>query len=154
MKTFQVAECIFPRLRNKVTLNMSMKVGNYARNSPQPKTLVVVLPRFFSKNSPSSYLGLVLLRFFNKVSPLSYIGLGLPRFFSKVSPSSYLGWMEGLEGNLKPIYEVCDSKSEKSTSMYCFEGTPLRYSLFAWIMGLTNLAQKSQPKCAYFAQYL
>ena len=27
--------------------------------------------------------------------------------------------------------------------MYCFEGTPLHYSAFAWILGLTNLAQKT-----------
>ena len=27
-------------------------------------------------------------------------------------------------------YEVCDSKSEKSAPMYCFEGTPLCYSAF------------------------
>ena len=31
--------------------------------------------------------------------------------------------MEGLAGNSKPIYEVCDYKSEKSAPMYCFEGT-------------------------------
>ena len=54
-----------------------------------------------------------------------------------------LGQTEGLAGNSKPIYEVCDSKSEKSAPMYCFEGTPLRYSVFAWIVGLTNLAQKT-----------
>ena len=63
------------------------------------------------------------------------------RFFSEVSPSSYLGQMEGLTGNSKPLYEVGDSKNEKSAPMYCFEGTPLRYSPYAWIMGLTNLAQ-------------
>ena len=63
------------------------------------------------------------------------------RFFSKVSPSNYLGRTEGLAGNSKPTYKVCDSKSEKSAPMYCFKGTPLRYSLFAWIVGLTNLAQ-------------
>jgi hypothetical protein len=62
------------------------------------------------------------------------------RYFSKVSPSSYLGQTEGLAGNSKPIYEICDSKSEKSAPMYCFEGTPLSYSAFTWIMGLTNLA--------------
>ena len=43
---------------------------------------------------------------------------------------------KGLAGNSKPIYEVCDSKREKSAPMYCFEGTE-----FAWIVGLTNLAQ-------------
>ena len=37
-----------------------------------------------------------------------------PRFFSEVSPSSYLGQTEGLVGNSNSIYEVCDSKSEKS----------------------------------------
>ena len=63
------------------------------------------------------------------------------RFISQVSPSNYFGRTEGLVGNSKPIYEVCDSKSEKSSPMYCFEGTPLRYSAFAWIVGLTNLAQ-------------
>ena len=45
------------------------------------------------------------------------------------------------ETNSKPIYEVCDSKSEKSAPMYYFEGTLLGYSAFAWIVGLTNLAQ-------------
>ena len=40
-----------------------------------------------------------------------------------------------------PIFEVCDSKSKKSAPMYCLEGTPLRYGAFAWIVGLTNLAQ-------------
>ena len=63
------------------------------------------------------------------------------RFFSEVSPSSYPGQTEGLAGNSKPMYEVCDSKSEKSAPMYSFEGTPLHYSPFAWIVGLTNLAQ-------------
>ena len=50
---------------------------------------------------------------------------------SDVSPSSYLGPTKGLAGNSKPTYEVCDSKSEKFTPMYCFEGTPLRYSVSA-----------------------
>ena len=63
------------------------------------------------------------------------------RFFSKVSHSSYLGQTDGLVGNSKPIYEVCDSRSKKSAPMYCFEGTPLHHSAFAWIGGLTNLAQ-------------
>ena len=63
------------------------------------------------------------------------------RFFSKVIPSSNLGQTEGLVGNLKAIYEVCDDKSEKSAPKYCFKGTPLRHIAFAWIMGLTNLAQ-------------
>ena len=49
-------------------------------------------------------------------------------FFREVSPSSYLGQTEGLAGNSKPIYEVCDSKSEKSAPMYCFEGTSLSLS--------------------------
>ena len=39
------------------------------------------------------------------------------------------------------IYEVCGSKSEKSAPIYFFKGTPLRYSAFAWIVGLANLAQ-------------
>ena len=64
-----------------------------------------------------------------------------PVLVSEVSPSTYLARTEGLAGNSKPIYEVCDSKSEKSDPMYCFEGTPLRYSAFTWIVGLTNLAQ-------------
>ena len=34
-----------------------------------------------------------------------------------------------------------DPKSEVSAPMYCFEGSPLCYSAFAWILGLTNLAQ-------------
>ena len=67
----------------------------------------------------------------------------ITRFFSEVSPSSYFGRTEGLAGNSKPIYNVCDSKSEKSSLMYCFEGTPLQYSAFTWIVGLTNLAQKT-----------
>ena len=37
-----------------------------------------------------------------------------PRFFSEVSPSSYLGQTMALAGNSKLIYEVCDSKNEKS----------------------------------------
>ena len=49
--------------------------------------------------------------------------------------------MEGLTGNSKPTYEICDSKSEKSAPMYCFTGTSLCYSVFVWIVGLTNLAQ-------------
>ena len=48
----------------------------------------------------------------------------------------------GLEGKFKTyVYEVCDSKSEKPALKYCFEGTPLRYSTFACIVELTNLAQ-------------
>ena len=62
-------------------------------------------------------------------------------FFGEVSPSSYLEQTEGLAGNSKLIYEVCDSQSEKSAPMYCFEGTSLHYSEFTWIVGLTNLAQ-------------
>ena len=38
----------------------------------------------------------------------------------KVLQSLQLWWMEGLAGNSKPIYEVCDSKSEKFAPMYCF----------------------------------
>ena len=34
-----------------------------------------------------------------------------------------------------------DPKSEVSAPMYCLEGSTLRYSAFAWILGLTNLAQ-------------
>ena len=56
------------------------------------------------------------------------------------SPSIYLGGTQALAGN-SIKYEVCDSKSEKSAPMYCFEWTPLRYSVCTWIMGLTNLAQ-------------
>ena len=48
------------------------------------------------------------------------------KFFSEDSPSIYLGETEGLAGSSKPIYEVCNSKSEKSPPMYCFEWTPLR----------------------------
>ena len=62
------------------------------------------------------------------------------RFISQVSPSNYLGRTEGLAGNSKPIVEVCDSKCEKSALMYCFE-QPSSYCAFAWIVGLTNLAQ-------------
>ena len=60
------------------------------------------------------------------------------KFFIEVSPSSYLGQTEGLAGNSKPIYEVCDSKSEKSASIYRFEGTPFLYIAFTWIVGLTT----------------
>ncbi len=77
---------------------------------------------------------------FTDISVSSQIGFS-PRFLREVSPSSYLGQTQGLAGNSKVIYEVCDSKSEKSAPMYYFEGTPLRYSAFAWILGLTNLAQ-------------
>ena len=34
-----------------------------------------------------------------------------------------------------------DPKSEVAAPMYCFEGSPLHYSVFAWILALTNLAQ-------------
>ena len=53
------------------------------------------------------------------------------RFFCEVDPSCYFGLTEGLAGNSKPIYEVCDSKSEKSAPKLCFKGTPLHYSAFA-----------------------
>ena len=36
-----------------------------------------------------------------------------------------LGKTEGLAGIASPIFEVCDSKSEKSAPMYCFKVTPL-----------------------------
>ena len=65
----------------------------------------------------------------------------LARFLREVSPSSYLGQTQGLAGNSKPIYEVCDSKGEKSAPMYCFKGTPFRYRAFALIVGMTNLDQ-------------
>ena len=39
------------------------------------------------------------------------------------------------------IYEVCDSKIEKPALTFCFKMTPLRYSAFAWLVGLTILAQ-------------
>ena len=46
-------------------------------------------------------------------------------------------WLE-----IQKLYmRFIDPKSEKSAHMYCFEATPLRYSAFTWIMGLTNLAQ-------------
>ena len=32
--------------------------------------------------------------------------------------AGYHGQTEGLAGNSKPIYEVCDSKSDKSAHMY------------------------------------
>ena len=50
------------------------------------------------------------------------------------------GQTEGFAGNSKTTYEVCDSKSEISARMYCFEGTPLHYiasrrgALNGWIM--------------------
>ena len=56
-------------------------------------------------------------------------------------PSSHLKRTEGLAGNSKPTYEVCDYKSEESAFIYCFEGTSLYYSACVWIVGLTNLAQ-------------
>ena len=36
---------------------------------------------------------------------------------------------------IQKLYEVCDSKSEKSAQMYFVEWIPLHYSLFAWILG-------------------
>ena len=50
-----------------------------------------------------------------------------PRFLQEVSLSSCFGWTQGLAVNSKPIYEVCDFKSEKSTLIFCFKGTPLSY---------------------------
>ena len=65
-----------------------------------------------------------------------------PRFLREVSPSRFLGQTQGLAGNSKSIYEeFVDPKSEVSAPMYFFEGSTLRYSAFAWILGLTNLAQ-------------
>ena len=43
-------------------------------------------------------------------------------------------------GKSRAWQEICDSKSEKSALMYCFE-RPSSYCAFAWIVGLTNLAQ-------------
>ena len=34
-----------------------------------------------------------------------------------------------------------DPKSEVSAPMYCFEGSPLRYSVFAWILVFVFLAK-------------
>ena len=53
--------------------------------------------------------------------PCSFRGGTQSRFFSKVSQSGYLEQAQGLARNSKPIYEVCDSKSEKSNPMYCFD---------------------------------
>ena len=48
------------------------------------------------------------------------------RFFSEVTNLVLLGQMKDLAGNSNLYtYENCDSKSEKSAPMYCFEGTPL-----------------------------
>ena len=33
--------------------------------------------------------------------------------------------IKGLAGSSKPLYEVCDYKSEKSAPMFCIEWTPL-----------------------------
>ena len=77
----------------------------------------------------------------NLIFGLVWSGWVFSRFFSEISPSSYLGPTEGLAGNSKPIYDVCDSKREKSAPLYYFEGTHLRYSASAWIVGLNNLAQ-------------
>ena len=41
----------------------------------------------------------------------------LSRFFIKVSHSSCIGQTEGLGENSKSIYEVCNSKSEKSATV-------------------------------------
>ena len=49
--------------------------------------------------------------------PCSFRGGTQSRFFSKVSQSCYLEGTQGLAGNSKPIYEVCDSKSDKSAHM-------------------------------------
>ena len=62
----------------------------------------------------------------------------------KMQGSSLRLVLPAISGKLRAwqeMYEVCDSKSEKSTLMFCFEGIPLGYSAFAWIMGSTNLAQ-------------
>ena len=56
-----------------------------------------------------------------------------------------LGQTEGLAGNSKPIYEVYDSISEKSAPMYCLDGTPLRYSAFAWIVQIQIRGNKIRP---------
>ena len=45
-------------------------------------------------------------------------------FFSKVSPSSYLGRMEGFAGNSKPLYEICDPKSENFAIFYIMAHSP------------------------------
>ena len=43
---------------------------------------------------------------------------------------------------IQNIYmKFVDPKREVSAPMYCFEGSTLRYSMFTWILGLTNLAQ-------------
>ena len=57
------------------------------------------------------------------------------RFLFEVSHSCCLGQTEGLAGNSKHKYEVCDSKSEKSAHMYCIEWIPFGYSMFTWIVG-------------------
>ena len=62
--------------------------------------------------------------------------------FSQVSPSSYFERMEGLAENSKHMHEVCDYKNKKSAPMKCSR-TPLNYRTFAWIVVLTNLAQKT-----------
>ena len=40
--------------------------------------------------------------------------------------------MQDFAGNSKPIYEVYDSKIEKSPPMYCIEWTPLRCIAYAF----------------------
>ena len=55
---------------------------------------------------------------------------------------SYLWQLEGLAGNSKTIYEAYNSKSKKFAPIYCFEGTPLCYSAFAFGIdqpGLINI---------------
>ena len=47
--------------------------------------------------------------------------------------------MEGLAENSKSIYEVCDSKTEKSAPMYY---APLHYGEFVGIMGWNNFAEE------------
>ena len=42
------------------------------------------------------------------------------KFISQVSHSSYLSQMEGLPGNSKSLYRVCDSESEESRNQSIF----------------------------------
>ena len=61
--------------------------------------------------------------------------------------SEYLRQTEGLVENSKPIYEVCDSKCEKSAPWVYLKGDPFTFSVFAWIMGFKNLAYEPWKGC-------
>ena len=48
---------------------------------------------------------------------------------------------------------VCDSKSEKFAPTYCFEGTPLRYSAFTWIVEFMSLSYQPGSQQSFHTTY-